>query len=100
MNSKAILLNPGSKYILEGSDTCFYINITKEENSTFISQQQQQQQQQKQQQAKEHEEEMESTKSPTPNGSFTKSCPPATKKHIFGDSGKPEQYRMETHKVS
>uniref|UniRef100_A0A8C4R1A8 Potassium sodium-activated channel subfamily T member 1 n=1 Tax=Eptatretus burgeri TaxID=7764 RepID=A0A8C4R1A8_EPTBU len=50
MDSKAILLNPGSKYILEGSDTCFYINITKEENSTFISQQQQQQQQQQQKQ--------------------------------------------------
>uniref|UniRef100_UPI0035902716 potassium channel subfamily T member 1-like n=1 Tax=Myxine glutinosa TaxID=7769 RepID=UPI0035902716 len=84
LDSKAILLNPGSKYILEGSDTCFYINITKEENSTFISQQQQQQQQQKQQQAKQHDEEKELTKSPTPNGSFTKSYAPATNKHIFG----------------
>ncbi|XP_036409960.1 potassium channel subfamily T member 2 isoform X1 [Megalops cyprinoides] len=33
-DSKNILLNPGPQHIMSGSDTCFYINITKEENST------------------------------------------------------------------
>ncbi|XP_011812697.1 PREDICTED: potassium channel subfamily T member 1 [Colobus angolensis palliatus] len=34
--NKSILLNPGPRHILAASDTCFYINITKEENSAFI----------------------------------------------------------------
>ncbi|KAG2461746.1 KCNT2 protein, partial [Polypterus senegalus] len=34
-DNKNILLNPGPRYILTGTDTCFYVNITKEENSTF-----------------------------------------------------------------
>ncbi|XP_049338000.1 potassium channel subfamily T member 2 [Astyanax mexicanus] len=33
--SKTILLNPGRQYTMNASDTCFYISITKEENSTF-----------------------------------------------------------------
>ncbi|XP_041049600.1 potassium channel subfamily T member 1 [Carcharodon carcharias] len=35
-DNKSILLNPGPRYIMVNSDTCFYINITKEENSAFI----------------------------------------------------------------
>ncbi|MGH0173215.1 UNVERIFIED_CONTAM: hypothetical protein FKN15_065159 [Acipenser sinensis] len=35
-----ILLNPGPCHIMSGSDTCFYINISKEENSAFIFKQQ------------------------------------------------------------
>ncbi|XP_021527110.2 potassium channel subfamily T member 1 isoform X5 [Aotus nancymaae] len=35
-DDKSILLNPGPRHILAASDTCFYINITKEENSAFI----------------------------------------------------------------
>ncbi|KAK1786795.1 hypothetical protein P4O66_017197, partial [Electrophorus voltai] len=35
--SKSILLNPGRQYIMNGSDMCFFINLTKEENSTFKS---------------------------------------------------------------
>uniref|UniRef100_A0A8C7JNS2 Potassium sodium-activated channel subfamily T member 2b n=1 Tax=Oncorhynchus kisutch TaxID=8019 RepID=A0A8C7JNS2_ONCKI len=31
-----ILLNPGPGHIMGGSDTCFYINISKEENSAFV----------------------------------------------------------------
>lgn len=31
-----IMLNPGPTYILKGDDICFYMNITKEENSTFL----------------------------------------------------------------
>ncbi|GFY41126.1 potassium channel subfamily T member 1 [Trichonephila inaurata madagascariensis] len=31
-----ILLNPGPNYILKASDICFYMNITKEENSAFL----------------------------------------------------------------
>lgn len=31
-----ILLNPGPCHIMGGSDTCFYINISKEENSAFV----------------------------------------------------------------
>ncbi|XP_038637683.1 potassium channel subfamily T member 1 isoform X1 [Scyliorhinus canicula] len=35
-DNKSILLNPGPRHIMVNSDTCFYINITKEENSAFI----------------------------------------------------------------
>ncbi|XP_067868339.1 potassium channel subfamily T member 1 isoform X8 [Heterodontus francisci] len=35
-DNKSILLNPGPRHIMVSSDTCFYINITKEENSAFI----------------------------------------------------------------
>lgn len=35
-DNKSILLNPGPRHILAASDTCYYINITKEENSAFI----------------------------------------------------------------
>uniref|UniRef100_A0A8C9TSC6 Potassium sodium-activated channel subfamily T member 1 n=1 Tax=Scleropages formosus TaxID=113540 RepID=A0A8C9TSC6_SCLFO len=35
-DNKSILLNPGPRHIMAGSDTCFYMNITKEENSAFI----------------------------------------------------------------
>uniref|UniRef100_UPI00398F1ED1 potassium channel subfamily T member 1 n=1 Tax=Pristiophorus japonicus TaxID=55135 RepID=UPI00398F1ED1 len=35
-DNKSILLNPGPRHIMISSDTCFYINITKEENSAFI----------------------------------------------------------------
>ncbi|XP_043362286.1 potassium channel subfamily T member 2-like isoform X4 [Dermochelys coriacea] len=35
-----ILLNPGPCHILASSDTCFYINISKEENSAFVFRQQ------------------------------------------------------------
>ncbi|XP_070532168.1 potassium channel subfamily T member 2-like isoform X7 [Ptychodera flava] len=31
-----IQLNPGPKHIMQASDTCYYFNITKEENSAFI----------------------------------------------------------------
>ena len=34
-DNKSILLNPGPRHTLAASDTCFYINITKEENSAF-----------------------------------------------------------------
>lgn len=34
--NKSILLNPGPRHIMSATDTCFYINITKEENSAFI----------------------------------------------------------------
>lgn len=40
---KSILLNPGPRHILVASDTCFYINITKEENSAFIFKQEEKQ---------------------------------------------------------
>ncbi|XP_058528821.1 potassium channel subfamily T member 1 [Ochotona princeps] len=39
---KSILLNPGPRHTLAASDTCFYINITKEENSAFIFTQEEQ----------------------------------------------------------
>ncbi|XP_077004889.1 potassium channel subfamily T member 1 isoform X2 [Tamandua tetradactyla] len=42
-DSKSILLNPGPRHILAASDTCFYINITKEENSAFIFKQEERQ---------------------------------------------------------
>ncbi|XP_029108892.1 potassium channel subfamily T member 1 isoform X5 [Scleropages formosus] len=35
-DNKNILLNPGPRHIMAVSDTCYYINITKEENSAFI----------------------------------------------------------------
>lgn len=31
-----IQLNPGPRHIMKKTDTCFYMNITKEENSAFI----------------------------------------------------------------
>lgn len=30
-----ILLNPGPRHLMAVGDTCYYINITKEENSAF-----------------------------------------------------------------
>lgn len=30
------MLNPGPSYVLKHSDVCFYMNIAKEENSTFL----------------------------------------------------------------
>uniref|UniRef100_A0A8C9UBA7 Potassium sodium-activated channel subfamily T member 2 n=1 Tax=Scleropages formosus TaxID=113540 RepID=A0A8C9UBA7_SCLFO len=36
--NKNILLNPGPHAVMSSSDTCFYINITKEENSMFKTQ--------------------------------------------------------------
>ncbi|KAJ8357232.1 hypothetical protein SKAU_G00200260 [Synaphobranchus kaupii] len=38
-DNKNICLNPGPQYIMSASDTCFYINITKEENSTVKTKQ-------------------------------------------------------------
>ncbi|KAM8759628.1 potassium channel subfamily T member 1 isoform 21-T21 [Acanthopagrus schlegelii] len=35
-DNKSILLNPGPRHIMAAPDTCYYINITKEENSAFI----------------------------------------------------------------
>lgn len=35
-DNKGILLNPGPHHIMASTDTCYYINITKEENSAFI----------------------------------------------------------------
>lgn len=31
-----ILLNPGPRHIMKKTDTCYYLSITKEENSSFI----------------------------------------------------------------
>lgn len=42
--NRNILLNPGPRHTLAASDTCFYINITKEENSAFIFKQEEKQQ--------------------------------------------------------
>ncbi|XP_069842084.1 potassium channel subfamily T member 1 isoform X4 [Dendropsophus ebraccatus] len=42
-DNKSILLNPGPRHIMASSDTCFYINITKEENSAFIFKQEEKQ---------------------------------------------------------
>ncbi|KAJ3605960.1 hypothetical protein NHX12_028003 [Muraenolepis orangiensis] len=33
--NKSILLNPGPRHIMAATNTCYYINITKEENSAF-----------------------------------------------------------------
>lgn len=35
-----ILLNPGPRHIMKKSDTCYYMSITKEENSAFVVNQQ------------------------------------------------------------
>ncbi|XP_034402794.1 potassium channel subfamily T member 1 isoform X2 [Cyclopterus lumpus] len=35
-DNKSILLNPGPRHIMAAADTCYYINISKEENSAFI----------------------------------------------------------------
>ncbi|XP_030062241.1 potassium channel subfamily T member 2 isoform X2 [Microcaecilia unicolor] len=37
-DNKNILLNPGPRYTMRLTDTCFYIHITKEENSAFKKQ--------------------------------------------------------------
>ncbi|XP_054546154.1 potassium channel subfamily T member 2 isoform X1 [Talpa occidentalis] len=42
-DNKNILMNPGPRYIMNATDICFYINITKEENSAFKNQDQQKQ---------------------------------------------------------
>lgn len=42
-DNKSILLNPGPRHIMSASDTCYYINITKEENSAFIFRQEEDQ---------------------------------------------------------
>ena len=34
-DNKSILLNPGPRHVMAAGDTCYYINITKEENSAF-----------------------------------------------------------------
>ncbi|KAL9875557.1 slowpoke 2 isoform 15-T16 [Glossina fuscipes fuscipes] len=39
-----ILLNPGPRHIMKKDDTCYYMSITKEENSAFVVNQNQQQQ--------------------------------------------------------
>lgn len=31
-----ILLNPGPRHIMKKTDTCYYLSITKEENSAFV----------------------------------------------------------------
>ncbi|GAB1597946.1 potassium channel subfamily T member 2-like [Argonauta hians] len=36
IHNSTIQLNPGPRHIMRGSDICFYMNITKEENSAFI----------------------------------------------------------------
>lgn len=33
---ETILLNPGPKHIMKKDDTCYYMSITKEENSAFV----------------------------------------------------------------
>lgn len=33
---ETILLNPGPRHIMKKSDTCYYMSITKEENSAFV----------------------------------------------------------------
>lgn len=33
---ETILLNPGPRHIMKKDDTCFYMSITKEENSAFV----------------------------------------------------------------
>lgn len=40
-----ILLNPGPRHIMKKDDTCYYMSITKEENSAFVVHQNQQNQQ-------------------------------------------------------
>lgn len=36
IHNSTIQLNPGPRHIMRSSDICFYMNITKEENSAFI----------------------------------------------------------------
>ena len=36
MDPSSIQLNPGPRHIMQDTDLCFYMNITKEENSAFI----------------------------------------------------------------
>lgn len=36
LDTTNIMLNPGPCHIMGASDTCFYINISKEENSAFV----------------------------------------------------------------
>lgn len=38
-----ILLNPGPRHIMKKDDTCYYMSITKEENSAFVVNQNQNQ---------------------------------------------------------
>jgi potassium channel subfamily T member 1 len=33
---ETILLNPGPRHIMKKTDTCYYMSITKEENSAFV----------------------------------------------------------------
>lgn len=33
---ETILLNPGPRHIMKKDDTCYYMSITKEENSAFV----------------------------------------------------------------
>lgn len=33
---ETILLNPGPRHIMQRNDTCYYMSITKEENSAFV----------------------------------------------------------------
>lgn len=40
-----ILLNPGPRHIMKKDDTCYYMSITKEENSAFVVHANQQNQQ-------------------------------------------------------
>lgn len=42
---ETILLNPGPRHIMKKDDTCYYMSITKEENSAFVVHQNQQNQQ-------------------------------------------------------
>lgn len=39
---ETILLNPGPRHIMKATDTCYYMSITKEENSAFVVANQQQ----------------------------------------------------------
>lgn len=41
---ETILLNPGPRHIMKKDDTCYYMSITKEENSAFVVNQNQVQQ--------------------------------------------------------
>ena len=40
---ETILLNPGPRHIMKKDDTCYYMSITKEENSAFVVNQNQNQ---------------------------------------------------------
>ena len=43
---ETILLNPGPRHIMKKDDTCYYMSITKEENSAFVVHQNQNKQNQ------------------------------------------------------